>query len=275
MSVEVLSDADFLRRINQMGFCRYDHERGGIEIIREVHTDEFYYGSIYRNLVKFLTLYAPKGELFNYPKASEVKLSFYSGCLLRYVFDLLDNGLEHADTCWYKKCENSRLIGYVGENTQFDIEYELSRSTLKDSDRLLSRYKRLTPSLFTVEEGWLKYTDPDINRIILNLSEKVRLAIRIVLRGSQDRSLSLISGICEQGFDEKAAYRVKQGVFGFSTDSQDYSVFHGKHRVVALMYLVSKGVFPPHFEIKYPTVFYPFKHFGNSSGKKCDRCGML
>lgn len=275
MTVHILPDGEFLDRLRGMHFCRYNSERKLVEITEEIHSDDFYYGLIYRQLVEFLTTHSPEGDLFSYPKASEVVLSHYSGCLLRYVFDVLDSRIDYKDTCWYKKCENSRLIGYVGNTFPADLQGELSRSTLKDSDKLLKHYDFLSPSSFHVEGGWLKYCDPQINKKILTISEKVRLAIRVFLRGPYDRSLSLISRIRKEGFDESAAYGIKQGIFGFSEKSSSYSVFHGKHRVVAVMYLVSKGILPPNFKIKYPTVSYPFHHFGNSSGEKCATCGLL
>ena len=275
MTLQIIPDSDFLCYLQEMDFCRYNPDRKLIEITNEIQSDEFYYGSIYRKLVQYLTMFRPEGDLFLYPRASEVVLSYYSGCLLRYVFDVLDFGIGHKDTCWYNKCENSRLISYVGQNKSFDIESELSRSTLKDTDKLLGKYKSLKPSSFCVQGGWLKYNDPGINHLILTLSEKIRLAIRLFLRGPHDRSIALISRIRQEGFDETAAYNIKQGVFGFSERTSNYMVFHGKHRVVAAMYLVTKGVLPPDFQIKYPTVSYPFNHFGNSSGDKCDSCGSL
>ncbi|MDB4659646.1 hypothetical protein OAE57_01080 [Synechococcus sp. AH-551-C10] len=275
MTVHILSDVQFLDKLREMNFCRYNSERKLIEITEEVHSDDFYYGLIYRKLVKFLTTYSPEGDLFDYPKASEVILSYYSGCLLRYVFEVLDSGIDFKDTCWHKKCENSRLIGYVGNTFPCDLQSELSKSTLKDTNKLLRSYDSLSPSFFSVEGGWLKYCDPQINHKIFSLSERIKSVIRVILRGPYDRSLSIISRIRNEGFDETAAYGIKQGVFGFSQKSLSYSVFHGKHRVVALMYLVNKGILPPDLEIKYPTVSYPFHHFANSSGKKCDTCGSL
>ena len=95
------------------------------------------------------------------------------------------------------------------------------------------------------------------------------------MRGPYDRSLSIISRIREDGFNENAAYQIKQGVFGYSEQSASYSVFHGKHRVVAIMYLVEKGFLPAHTTIKFPIVRYPFSHFGISAGIKCRKCGLL
>ena len=275
MTVQTLSDAEFLRRLKRMEFCRYDPVEKLVHVSEEVCSENFYYGLIYRKLVKFLTIYRPEGELFNYPKASDVVLSYYSGCLLRYIFDVLDAGVDHKDTCWYKNCENSRLIGYTGETIPLGIRGTLARSTLKDADKLLKNFDSLTPSAFHVEGGWLKYRDPYINQKILSFSEKIRLAIRVLFRGPHDRSLSIISRIREDGFNETAAYQIKQGVFGYSQKSASYSVFHGKHRVVAIMYLVEKGFLPPHTTINFPTVSYPFRHFGNSAGKECLKCGLL
>ena len=148
MKVQTLSDADFLRRLQRMDFCRYDPDLKLVKINEEVCSENFYYGLIYRKLVKFLTAYRPEGKLFTYPKASDVVLPYYSGCLLRYVFDVLDSGIDYKDTCWYRKCENSRLIGYTRESIPLSIKDALARSTLKDADKLLKNYDSLTLSAF-------------------------------------------------------------------------------------------------------------------------------
>ena len=274
MTVQIISEAEFLYQLEQIDFCRYDPDRKLVEVTEEIHSDQFYYDIIYRKLVKFLTNFRPEGDLFYYPKVSEVALSFYSGCLLRYVIDVIDLGINHTNTCWYQKCENCRLISFVGNKSTFDYKAELNRSTLKDSDKLLNNFSSLTSSSFNVDNGWLKYNDPNINNIILGLSEKIKYYVKFFFGGKYDRSINLISNIRKHGFDEKAAYGNKLGVFGFSENTKDYSVFHGKHRVVALMYLVSKGELPADLRIKYPIVSYKFPHFGNSSGLKCLSCGL-
>ena len=57
------------------------------------------------------------------------------------------------------------------------------------------------------------------------------------------------------------------GCLGFSKISNDFSIFHGKHRVIALRYLYESGLLSGNYKVRFPVIEYSMPHFGNSAGR--------
>lgn len=263
--MKIINRKKFIQTINGFTGCRYREDIGRVEITcSPLPNTDYHYKVIYRELVKYLSENKCESSCFSTVKVKDIILSNYSNCLLRYAKEVIEDGIKHYDTCWFKRWECSRLIG---PDHGLDLQTECSNSELKDCKLLAKAFKNLNPYGFSVNDGWLRYTDLEIEKKLYPRLYQLRLMLSRLLRGRKDRICKLIETIKRDGFDESKAYGIKMGCLGFSKISNDFSVFHGKHRVVALRYLYETGFLSGNYELKFPIIEYSMPHFGNSAGK--------
>lgn len=273
--MKIIRTAQFIEEINSYSGCVFNENLGIIEIVENNPAANYYYDTIYNKLVKYLTENKPEDPIFRYPTLEDMSLSFYSGCLYRYIYDVKNLNMNHKETCFYKNVECSRLVGFTnGDVERNTVLSTLATSKLKDVRLLEEKFEALSLSSFCIEGGWLKYRDLNIRRQLFGIPGIFVDMVRRIKYGPHEKVLKLIDDICAHGFSVERAYGEKVGVLGFSELSGDYSVFHGKHRVAALKYLSDNGLVESGKVIEFPVVRYPFRHFGNSSGQQCKNCGV-
>ena len=274
MSVNEVSEKYFINYVNSLDFCNFDMDQKVININSFRDNEIFFIKEIYDRLVSFLQKNSPPEGLLYFPKVKDIELGYYSGCLYNYIHEIRDLGKRHEDTCWFKNCENSVLLGYL------DAQERINFSPLSYLETYNGKHKywvKKNLSSFDLRcvhivDGWVKYNHPKSFELFNPTWLNIRRYCRNAIKGKLDRSIMLLDTISREGFLEQNAYKAKNGVLGYSKNSKNFRVFHGKHRVAVTKYLVDKGKLPQDFRIKFPIVHYSFPHFGNASyaAKHCD-----
>ena len=264
---------NFVKKINIFKNVRYNQKDQIVDILYDNKKDEvdslFLKGPL--DLVGFLEKQNVEYSFFfKKIKLSEMSLAYFSNCLFKYIYQIIDEQRAHGDTCWGSICENTVQIGKITETN--DLKSLIDNYCKKNN--INSALIKINDPNLKIADGWVKFLDKD-GKIRYNLFQKLKLFIkRVILQKKYDRSIELLKKIRKEGFDKKKFNSNQNNlgvVAGYSTISKDYMIFHGKHRIAVLKYLQLKGEINEEFEISIPYLRYDFNHFKQSApGLKCD-----
>lgn len=272
--------------INELGSLdpnvKYNNKDLVIDIVNDALSCDDYL-NIYNVLIEFLESKKAPSGVFYYPKADDVNLGYYANCLLVYAHDILDRSISHSDTCWAKNCLSCIELGYI--NSYDDDFQTILNDFFSTADESFYPLKRLymngetSKSDFVLVNGWLKYCGGDMIDASHPSFRSIRRKLRNLIKGKNDRIINLIRNIESNGWDPDSAYGAKVGVLGFSNTENKYMVFHGKHRLVALKYLISKGVLGKDIRIEYPIIRFNFDLWRQSASvinhDQCMACSPI
>ena len=263
----------FIRKINSFNNVKYNYEDKTVDIIcynENTEIDSFFLkGPL--DLVGYLERQKIDYSLF-FKKIllRELKLTYYSNCLYKYIFQILDENKSHLDTCWGSVCEKTLEIGKIPKNS--NNLRDLIENYCKKNNFNSNLIKTNDPNLIIVD-GWVKYIDNN-DVVRNNFYKKFKKFIKkVIFQKKFDRSIDLLKKIRKEGFNEKKFNANESNlnvVAGYSSKTKNYMIFHGKHRIAVLKYLQSKGEIDNKFEISIPFLRYNFNHFKQSApGMQC------
>lgn len=228
--------------------------------------------------IKHLEKYGNASNNFNPTLIREMELSHYARCLLYYVKQVLNDGLQHKDTCYARYASNYIPLGFLGE---LDLGQFLRKNSHSLNEvgnlckKLLSVKNTAAFNRLIVNDNWLFMHSNDYFRFRNGVVQRLRTNFKKLIISDRDRIFSLINAIEKNGWSDEKAYNSSGlGVLGYSMSERTYMVFHGKHRIVALKYLVACGKLSPDTEIRFPVLEYDFKHFRQSSYRCFDACKL-
>ena len=142
--------------------------------------------------------------------------------------------------------------------------------------KLLSVKNIAALNRLVVNDNWLFMHANDYFRFRNGVAQRLRTNFKKLIISDKDRIFSLINDIEKNGWsDEKGYNSTGVGVLGYSTTDRTYMVFHGKHRIVALKYLVDCGKLSSDTTVKFPVIEYDFKHFRQSSYRCFKSCKTI
>lgn len=262
---------------------RFIEGEGVLEVISE-NLENKDFSALYEGAIEFLEDNVAPPGVFQYPKVVDIELGYYSGCLLRYAAELLDEGMSHSSTCWGAICERTIEMGYMDDPDMSSEDFIIGKAEDGDitAKKLLGALKKggIGPENFQVVENWVKYTGPNINELNWNGPYyRFKKRIRSIVKGDNDRVIKLIENIKKDGWQPNLAYGGKTGVLGLSSVDGKYMVFHGKHRLVALKYLIFKKLVSESTVLEYPVIRFNFpcwrQNVAPFKEKVCEGCGCL
>lgn len=252
----------------------YDKEKGRFYLNREPKSNSEFYNL--SQSIKKLEKCRVEFYKFNTTIVGEMKLSHYAKCLLRYVEQVLHNNVNHKDTCYVRYAYRYVPLGFLGD---MDIEQFLKKNMHTSNDvgnlctNLLNVKNKNALNRLVVNDNWLFMDSSDYFRFRNSIIQRMRTAFKKVFISNKDRIFALIEDIQKNGWSDKQGYNSSSmGVLGYSMSDNTYMVFHGKHRIVALKYLINQGKISPYTSIRFPVIEYNFKHFRQSSYRCFDSC---
>ena len=98
-------------------FLNYDSERGRFYLNREPRNGSEFFELAHS--IKHLEKDSSVPNNFNQTIIRDMEISHYARCLLFYVKQVLNDGLQHKDTCYARYASNYVPLGFLGE---LDIE---------------------------------------------------------------------------------------------------------------------------------------------------------
>ncbi len=193
-------------------------------------------------------------------KIDEVVTGYYDQCLERYLFERQNRSMPNEDTCWFKRAQNNKCIGWRDPKKVFDLAEKSLFLKRLGEQKPYFRDEKLIYALERDEGGYIflrsNNTYKDDDRVIL--------LYRDILKNGYKNIISSLSPI----------------ILGYSTNTRRYNAISGRHRIAALRYLKTQGILSGSLKIKCHVVKYPFESLLYSrpySGvcKKCDWGGIL
>lgn len=250
----VRTTRDAYKHVKKLKYLSYDREKGSW-LIKDKNISWDKKMAIRSELMGTLRFLPPKASI----KIDDVVTGYYDFCLERYLYQRNNQNFISKDTCWFKKAQNNKCIGWVDPVLAFGVDEK--RHFL---DKLAKKKKRFT------DKGLVDKLSRDEEGYIILRSEKSY--------NQDDKSLELCKKFSGIGFSNIIS-SLSPIILGYSSATKRYRVISGRHRIAALRYLRSQRKIQ-NIRIQCHIVQYPFalleytRPFSDSC-RKCDWGGCF